>query len=139
MAVRIRSDQGFDGGSAGRLEQLVPEPYQRHPCSVSASAFSRRVCGATPAVINPAATAASTCRLTVPLVSASRSATACWLSGPGCASTQRLLTAHHLAFVFPVWWEATPAATEAFLDRVLTKGVMFDELAGAKGNPSATG
>ncbi|HEY3873034.1 MAG TPA: NAD(P)H-dependent oxidoreductase [Actinocrinis sp.] len=48
---------------------------------------------------------------------------------------QRLLAADHLVFAFPVWWEAMPAATKGFLDRVLTKGVMFDELAGAKGNP----
>ncbi len=48
---------------------------------------------------------------------------------------RRLLTAGHLAFVFPVWWEAMPAATKGFLDRVLTKGVMYEELPGAKGNP----
>lgn len=47
----------------------------------------------------------------------------------------RLLAADHLAFVFPVWWEAMPAATKGFLDRVLTKGVVFEELVGAKGNP----
>ena len=48
---------------------------------------------------------------------------------------RRLLATEHLVFVFPVWWEAMPAATKGFLDRVLTKGVMFDELPGAKGNP----
>jgi putative NADPH-quinone reductase len=48
---------------------------------------------------------------------------------------QRLLAAEHLVFVFPVWWEAMPAATKGFLDRVLTKGVMYEELPGAKGNP----
>jgi NAD(P)H dehydrogenase (quinone) len=48
---------------------------------------------------------------------------------------KRLLDAGHLAFVFPVWWEAMPAATKGFLDRVLTKGVMYEELADAKGNP----
>jgi putative NADPH-quinone reductase len=48
---------------------------------------------------------------------------------------RRLLTAGHLAFVFPVWWEAMPAATKGFLDRVLTKGVMYEELPGARGNP----
>jgi NAD(P)H dehydrogenase (quinone) len=48
---------------------------------------------------------------------------------------QRLLAAGHLAFVFPVWWEAMPAATKGFLDRVLTKGVIYEELPGAKGNP----
>jgi len=48
---------------------------------------------------------------------------------------RRLLAADHLALVFPVWWEAMPAATKGFLDRVLTKGVMYEELPGAKGNP----
>jgi NAD(P)H dehydrogenase (quinone) len=48
---------------------------------------------------------------------------------------QRLLAADHLVFVFPVWWEAMPAATKGFLDRVLTKGVIFEELAETKGNP----
>jgi len=48
---------------------------------------------------------------------------------------QRLLAAGHLAFVFPVWWEAMPAATKGFLDRVLIKGVMYEELPGARGNP----
>lgn len=48
---------------------------------------------------------------------------------------QRVLAAQHLVFVFPVWWEAMPAATKGFLDRVLTKGVMYDELPEAKGNP----
>jgi putative NADPH-quinone reductase len=48
---------------------------------------------------------------------------------------RRLLAAGHLAFVFPVWWEAMPAATKGFLDRVLTKGVMYEELSQARGNP----
>lgn len=48
---------------------------------------------------------------------------------------QRVLDADHLVFAFPVWWEAMPAATKGFLDRVLTKGVMYEELAKAKGNP----
>ena len=47
----------------------------------------------------------------------------------------RLMMADHVVFAFPVWWEAMPASTKGFLDRVLTKGVVFDELAGAKGNP----
>ena len=46
-----------------------------------------------------------------------------------------MLAAGHLAFVFPIWWEAMPAATKGFLDRVLTKGVMCEELPHAKGNP----
>jgi NAD(P)H dehydrogenase (quinone) len=48
---------------------------------------------------------------------------------------RRLLAAGHLAFVFPIWREAMPAATKGFLDRVLTKGVMYEELPRAKGNP----
>jgi NAD(P)H dehydrogenase (quinone) len=48
---------------------------------------------------------------------------------------QRLRHADHLAFVFPIWWEAMPAMTKGFLDRVLAKGVLFDEVPGAKGNP----
>lgn len=48
---------------------------------------------------------------------------------------RRVLDAEHLAFVFPVWWEAMPAATKGFLDRVLTKGVVYEEIPGARGNP----
>lgn len=48
---------------------------------------------------------------------------------------QRLLAADHLVFAFPVWWEAMPAATKGFLDRVLTKNVVFAELPEAKGSP----
>jgi NAD(P)H dehydrogenase (quinone) len=47
----------------------------------------------------------------------------------------RLAQADHLAFVFPVWWEAMPAATKGFLDRVLVKGVVFEELSNTNGNP----
>ncbi|MHA7985241.1 NAD(P)H-dependent oxidoreductase [Rathayibacter sp. CAU 1779] len=48
---------------------------------------------------------------------------------------QRLLQADHLVFAFPIWWEAMPAATKGFLDRVLGKGILYEELEGAKGNP----
>ena len=51
---------------------------------------------------------------------------------------RRLLAAEQLVFVFPVWWEAMPAATKGFLDRVLTKNVVYEELENASGNPSAT-
>jgi putative NADPH-quinone reductase len=47
----------------------------------------------------------------------------------------RLFAADHLAFVFPVWWEAMPAATKGFLDRVLVKGVVYEERPDARGNP----
>jgi NAD(P)H dehydrogenase (quinone) len=48
---------------------------------------------------------------------------------------RRLFLADHLVFVFPIWWEAMPAATKGFLDKVLTKGVTFSEDPAAKGNP----
>jgi NAD(P)H dehydrogenase (quinone) len=48
---------------------------------------------------------------------------------------RRLFQADHLVFAFPVWWEAMPAATKGFLDRVLTKGVVYEEVSGARGNP----
>jgi putative NADPH-quinone reductase len=48
---------------------------------------------------------------------------------------RRLLEADHLVFAFPVWWEAMPAATKGFLDRVLIRGVMYEELPHARGNP----
>ncbi len=48
---------------------------------------------------------------------------------------RRLLEADHLVFAFPIWWEAMPATTKGFLDKVVAKGVHFDELPEAKGNP----
>lgn len=48
---------------------------------------------------------------------------------------RRLLEADHLVFAFPIWWEAMPAMTKGFLDRVVAKGVHYEEIAGAKGNP----
>ncbi len=48
---------------------------------------------------------------------------------------RRVALADHLVFAFPIWWEAMPAATKGFLDRVVTKEFAFRELTGAKGNP----
>lgn len=48
---------------------------------------------------------------------------------------RRLLEADHLVFAFPIWWEAMPATTKGFLDKVVAKGVHFDELPGVRGNP----
>ncbi|WP_243062176.1 NAD(P)H-dependent oxidoreductase [Humibacter sp. RRB41] len=48
---------------------------------------------------------------------------------------RRVLEAEQLVFAFPIWWEAMPAATKGFLDRVLAEGVLYEELEGAKGNP----
>jgi NAD(P)H dehydrogenase (quinone) len=47
----------------------------------------------------------------------------------------RIATADHLVFVFPIWWEAMPASTKGFLDKVMTKGVVFAEDPAARGNP----
>jgi NAD(P)H dehydrogenase (quinone) len=30
-------------------------------------------------------------------------------------------------FVFPIWWEAMPASTKGFLDKVMTKGIVYSE------------
>jgi putative NADPH-quinone reductase len=38
---------------------------------------------------------------------------------------RRLLAAEHLVLAFPIWWEAMPAATKGFIDKVVTKGVVM--------------
>jgi len=48
---------------------------------------------------------------------------------------RRIALADHLVFAFPIWWEAMPAATKGFLDRVITKEFAFREDPDAKGNP----
>jgi NAD(P)H dehydrogenase (quinone) len=48
---------------------------------------------------------------------------------------RRVALADHLVFAFPIWWEAMPAATKGFLDRVITKEFAFREDPQAKGNP----
>ena len=48
---------------------------------------------------------------------------------------RRIALADHLVFAFPIWWEAMPAATKGFLDRVITKEFAFREDPAAKGNP----
>ena len=40
---------------------------------------------------------------------------------------RRLASADHLVLVFPTWWMSMPAGTKGFLDKVLAKGVAFDE------------
>jgi NAD(P)H dehydrogenase (quinone) len=40
---------------------------------------------------------------------------------------RRLMEADHLILAFPVWWESMPAGTKGFLDKVLTKGVVYKE------------
>ncbi|WP_334151099.1 NAD(P)H-dependent oxidoreductase [Microbacterium sp.] len=40
---------------------------------------------------------------------------------------RRLFAADHVVFLFPVWWEAMPAMTKGFFDRVLTKGIVYEE------------
>jgi len=45
---------------------------------------------------------------------------------PLTASYQsRLLAADHLLFVFPIWWEAMPAATKGFIDKVMAKDIAY--------------
>jgi putative NADPH-quinone reductase len=39
---------------------------------------------------------------------------------------QRLATADHLVFIFPIWWELMPAMTKGFIDKVIFPGVAYD-------------
>lgn len=39
---------------------------------------------------------------------------------------RRLKKAHHLIFIFPIWWDIMPATTKGFIDRVLFPGVVYD-------------
>ncbi|NPD33007.1 NAD(P)H dehydrogenase [Eggerthellaceae bacterium zg-997] len=39
----------------------------------------------------------------------------------------RLDKANHVVFVFPIWWELMPAMTKGFLDRVMTKGIVYEQ------------
>lgn len=39
---------------------------------------------------------------------------------------QRLATAEHLIFIFPIWWELMPALMKGFVDKVIFPGVAYD-------------
>jgi putative NADPH-quinone reductase len=39
---------------------------------------------------------------------------------------ERLKKAHHLIFIFPIWWDIMPAATKGFIDRVLSPGIVYE-------------
>ncbi|ALP36828.1 NAD(P)H dehydrogenase [Paenibacillus sp. IHB B 3084] len=41
---------------------------------------------------------------------------------------QRLIAADHIIFIFPIWWEAMPALTKGFLDKVFAKGIVYEEI-----------
>ncbi|MBB6733919.1 NAD(P)H-dependent oxidoreductase [Cohnella zeiphila] len=40
---------------------------------------------------------------------------------------RRLLSADHIIFIFPIWWEGMPALMKGFLDKVFVKGVVYAE------------
>lgn len=40
---------------------------------------------------------------------------------------ERLLKADEIVFIFPIWWEAMPAMTKGFFDKVIAKGIIYDE------------
>lgn len=40
--------------------------------------------------------------------------------------TNRIETADHLVFIFPIWWELMPAMTKGFIDKVIFPGVAYD-------------
>jgi NAD(P)H dehydrogenase (quinone) len=39
---------------------------------------------------------------------------------------ERIDTADHLIFIFPIWWELMPAMTKGFIDKVIFPGVAYD-------------
>jgi NAD(P)H dehydrogenase (quinone) len=41
------------------------------------------------------------------------------------AAQQSILWAHHIAWVFPVWWGGVPALLKGFLDRAFSSGYAF--------------
>jgi putative NADPH-quinone reductase len=51
---------------------------------------------------------------------------------------RRLLAADQLVLAFPIWWEAMPAATKGFIDKVVTKGVMYKSGTGLHSMTGAT-
>lgn len=52
---------------------------------------------------------------------------------------ERLRAADHLVLAFPIWWELMPAMTKGFLDKVLLKGVAYDQpKPGGRMNPLLT-
>lgn len=39
---------------------------------------------------------------------------------------ERIKTADHLIFIFPIWWDIMPATTKGFIDRILSPGMAYD-------------
>ena len=40
--------------------------------------------------------------------------------------SERIKSADHLIFIFPIWWELMPAMTKGFIDKVIFPGVAYD-------------
>lgn len=43
------------------------------------------------------------------------------------AYQERLKTADHLVFIFPIWWELMPAMTKGFIDKVIFPGLAYTQ------------
>ena len=54
---------------------------------------------------------------------------AAWRTG---APSPDPLAADYLVFAFPIWWEAMPAATKGFFDKVVAKGVAYRQGTGLR-------
>ncbi|MBC1923041.1 NAD(P)H-dependent oxidoreductase [Listeria grayi] len=39
----------------------------------------------------------------------------------------RIMVAKEIMFIFPVWWEAMPAMMKGFFDKVIAKGIIYEE------------
>lgn len=40
---------------------------------------------------------------------------------------QRILSTDELVFVFPIWWEAMPAMMKGFFNKVISKGIVYEQ------------
>jgi 1,4-dihydroxy-2-naphthoate octaprenyltransferase len=53
---------------------------------------------------------------------------------PPIRQAQELIAwAHHVVFIYPTWWGTMPALLKGFIDRVLTAGFAFEDIAGGSG------
>lgn len=48
-------------------------------------------------------------------------------------SQELIVWAHHIVFVYPIWWGTMPALLKGFIDRVFTAGFAFQDIEGGTG------
>lgn len=40
---------------------------------------------------------------------------------------KRILIADEIIFIFPIWWESMPAMMKGFFDKVISKGIVYEQ------------